>query len=917
MVRVYPGPLRGRSEPVANAISAVRSAVHHGSSSLIMVSGPPGIGKTALLREVSSQTARMDVRVASGGCEPMDQVTPGAPVIAALRKGRSPLVDAEEYEQIVALSGQPLLLAERIAAVLESAVASGPVLVCLDDWQWADRVSRFITRMLLDRFFGLPVLWLFASRDEDALTDLAGSDPGSIEHIRLAPLTTADLVDIAQDRLGRLPDARTRSFLDAAAGSPLLATQLLDDLALAEVPGNQNTLSLRFNTAVAERLSQVSHDARTLVGLVAVAGRPVSPREALYMLSTADNAGVGDAVAEACASGLIEADGDSMATPHDLVRDAIVAAMPREDVRTFHRRLARYYFESKGDVLLAAAHASDAAMPGDVTSALILVTAAERLEDVSPDDAGDLAVRAFRILAREHEEWLAMGRRCLSVLRRTERTDDAINVADRILARIDDTNVAGEVESEAAQALWLGGRLGQLLTRVERVLANGPLAPTVEARLRSASALANSRLLSGQHAAKLAEAALEGARASADSEAIVLALRASGEAARNRALHREALKSFRELRTLRGSLHLSDEITELQFLDRYDHAQTLLDEARANSADRTTAILPALQCAQIWQDYNLGRSDEAEAGARTLLEFGRELGNNLYALDAIVVQTAVALLRGDTEVGATRFAAAERLAGADNEVCRPALMVMRGWLRVSQGDIAAATAAFGPLMSGDAKTCNYWPLWPCWMGLFFAVGSAAADQRFTDMVVQEAEIAAERNPGVASFEGLALNVRGRSTGDLSLIAESAQVLARSPRPLLRAFGAESYGEALLAIGDRSAGLAQLDSAWDNYDRIGAIKYRNKVQSVMSDAGTRRRAKWAAAAARPSSGWGALTEAERRVAALVASGHTNRSAAKELGVSVNTVGTHLRLVFSKLKIQSRVQLVNILHAEGRG
>ncbi|MGW0971200.1 AAA family ATPase [Streptomyces sp. NPDC002516] len=588
MVRVYPGPLRGRSEPVAIAMSAMRNAVRHGSSSLIMVSGPPGIGKTALMREVSSQAARMDVRVAAGGCEPMGQVVPGAPVIAALRKGHPPLAGTEEYEQILALSDQPLMLAERIAAVLESAAASGPVLVCLDDWQWADHVSRFIMRMLLDRLIGLPVLWAVAGRDEDTLADLAESDPGSVEHIRLAPLTTADLVDIAQDRLGHLPDARTRGFLDAAAGSPLLATQLLDDVARAAVQGNRNTVSLRFNTSIAEHLAELSPDARTLVGLVAVASRPVAPKEALYVLSSTDDVYAGDAVAEACASGLIEADGDTMAMPHELVREAIVAAMPSPTVRTLHGRLAGYYFESKGDVLLAAAHARDAATPGDVTSALILMTAAERLVDVSPEDAGDLAVRAFRTLSRQQEQWLALGRRCLSVLRRTERTDDAIAVADLVLAHVDDKNVSGEVESEAAQALWLGGRLGQLLTRVERVLAGGPLDPAIEARLRAAGALANSRLMKGQDAAELAETALKDARASADSEAITLALRARGEVARNRAFHREALQSFRELRAHTGALHLADEITALQFLDRYDHALTLLNEARAQYADRTT-----------------------------------------------------------------------------------------------------------------------------------------------------------------------------------------------------------------------------------------------------------------------------------------------------------------------------------------
>lgn len=59
---------------------------------------------------------------------------------------------------------------------------------------------------------------------------------------------------------------------------------------------------------------------------------------------------------------------------------------------------------------------------------------------------------------------------------------------------------------------------------------------------------------------------------------------------------------------------------------------------------------------------------------------------------------------------------------------------------------------------------------------------------------------AGRNPGVASFEGVALNIRGNSSGDLDTTARSAEVLARSPRPIPRAFGADSYGRALLTAG---------------------------------------------------------------------------------------------------------------------
>ncbi|HME74396.1 MAG TPA: LuxR C-terminal-related transcriptional regulator [Mycobacterium sp.] len=81
---------------------------------------------------------------------------------------------------------------------------------------------------------------------------------------------------------------------------------------------------------------------------------------------------------------------------------------------------------------------------------------------------------------------------------------------------------------------------------------------------------------------------------------------------------------------------------------------------------------------------------------------------------------------------------------------------------------------------------------------------------------------------------------------------------------------------------------------------------------MRQAGVRR-AKWVSDynGSEPQS----LTEGERRVVYLFADGHTDKSAAKALGISVNTVGTHLRSAYSKLGVQSRVQLVNALRERG--
>jgi DNA-binding CsgD family transcriptional regulator len=59
---------------------------------------------------------------------------------------------------------------------------------------------------------------------------------------------------------------------------------------------------------------------------------------------------------------------------------------------------------------------------------------------------------------------------------------------------------------------------------------------------------------------------------------------------------------------------------------------------------------------------------------------------------------------------------------------------------------------------------------------------------------------------------------------------------------------------------------------------------------------------------------ALTPTELRVAELVCAGHTNSSAARELFVSASTISTHLRSIYAKLHVNSRVLLVLALQAE---
>jgi DNA-binding CsgD family transcriptional regulator len=233
-------------------------------------------------------------------------------------------------------------------------------------------------------------------------------------------------------------------------------------------------------------------------------------------------------------------------------------------------------------------------------------------------------------------------------------------------------------------------------------------------------------------------------------------------------------------------------------------------------------------------------------------------------------------------------------------------------LSTQQGDIDGARRILSELLETSRRMRSYWAWWPCYATVLFSIGLISGATNISERTVEFADEGARRNPGVATLNGLALNLRGLLSRDLGMVAESVKILEHSPRPILRAAAAENYGRVLLAVGERESGLDNLDAAWDLYDHIGALSPRARVQRMMREAGARR-PKWVGDHAEVDKA--SLTEAERRVAYLIANGHTNKSAAKSLGITTNTVGTHLRSIYAKLGVQSRVQLANALRELG--
>jgi DNA-binding CsgD family transcriptional regulator len=905
------GPLRGRDHELSTALAVIRRTRTHGASGVVLISGNAGVGKTALLSEICRQAAHMNIRFARSKCDEIEQAWPGAPMVGLLRTGRDPLLAAPEFQEISALTAEPLLLVDRIAGHLARLADGQRLLIAVDDVQWADRVSRYALRALISRLIGVPVVWVLASRSDDVGLAVSAADSVGVEHIRLGPLADPAITDIARDRLGPNIDARVEQMLDAAGGNAFLAVQIIDGVAQHDETGGMDGIPAQFRSAVRQRLTDLSVVARRLVEAVAVAGRPVSIIDLAEVCETNGSPAHGKAVNDAVASALVKSTGAELNFGHDLVRDAVYELIAPDVRRRLHARFARHFVDNVGDRVLGAAHARVAVSVGDDASARIMLGAAEALITTSAVDAADLALQAFRTLRPGQSHWLELGERAVSVLSRTQRAADTIAVADVLLATVDDADVVGRIETHTVKPIWLSGHSTALLERADRAIARAGTRNDLVARFRAARALAHTRILAADQATAEADAALAEGRASHDHDALALALQAAGEAAHNERRHQLALKYFRELRSVTGVPYLAEEIMELQLLDRYDDAQMLLDGAAGDSGAKVGSILPDLLFAQLKQHYNLGRLQEADQTASSLIELGQVTGTTVHFVEGILMRTTVALLRGQSELAAQRLRPALRLAD-DDAMRHPGLSLLSGWLTTQQGDVDGGRRILSELLETSERSRSYWAWWPCFATVLFSIGLISGATNITERTVEFAEEGARRNPDVATLNGLALNLRGVLAGDLSMVAESVKILQHSPRPILRATGAEGYGRLLVAAGEREAALGELDVAWDLYDRMGALAPRARVQRLMREAGARR-AKWVSDQTKANEV--SLTEAERRVAYLIANGHTNKSTAKSLGISINTVGTHLRSIYSKLGVQSRVQLANILRAPG--
>ncbi|MET9018351.1 AAA family ATPase [Actinopolymorpha sp. NPDC004070] len=907
--------LRGRSAEVDTTLRVLAETATTGRSTVLVVSGEAGLGKTALVERARAQAQRDGFTACVGKAEELDRISPMATLLLALRGGRTPLLSEGDLAAVGPLLDQQLWLVDRIAAPLEERAQQTPILIAVDDVQWADPLTLFALRLLPPRLSSSPIVWLLTARDTPATsTELSQVIPRDlpVHQITLEPLSPTAMRELATDRLGTEPGPRLARLLQGTAGNPFLVTELLEGVLSEEmVEGGDVTESgpgvpTKLRTALRRRLSGPYKDVWSLLQAGSVLGGTFSIDDAAALRRVP----VSDLLPSlhgALAEGMLVDTGLHVTFRHDLIREAAYEDLTPTARRVLHRSAAEHLLATGRTPVDAAHHLMAGASAGDRDAANVLRRAAAEVAPQSPTTAVSLITHAYNLLPRRDRLRLEVGQEVVDIFVRARRVQDAIFTADELLRTSPDAETAARIHSRLARPLWDLGLDERLLDRVTEALELDGISPQVRALLLAQRALALSRSDEPDAAVRAAHVALADADEAGDVDARTTALRALGHAAATDGRYADALDFFQQVRAVHGGPAHAGELRALALLDRYDEARDGLSRSRREAEEHGgTWEVPAFGWLEAAVDLAASRLDEAEAGARTIVRLAEDLQEYGYRLQAYALLTRIAQLRGDLRQAGEYAAEARRWTRSDVRLASAQGTLSHAqWLDAS-GDAAGATRLLAAAADSPAALTRHTAAGYADLPTVVRIALRGKDTALAQRAALLAQQYADRNPGVATAAGSALHAKALLEDDVDLFGEAVAVLRDSPRLLSRASAAEDHGRALVAHGRRELGVAELDRAWDAYVALGATGEARRVQRRLQSTGARRR-RWMATTRRPRTGWDALTDTERRVASLVAEGRTNRDVAQTLSLSPNTVGTHLRSIFGKLGVSSRVQL----------
>lgn len=921
-------------------------AAAEGDGSLIVVLGPPGAGKSALLAATAHLARRRGLRVvtASGGeleiefpfgiarqlFEPaLTGLT--ADRRAALLEGAAGLAAPIVLDAPTVAGESSFALLHGLYWLTANLASEGPLVLIVDDAHWADRPSLEWLHYLGRRLGGLPVAVVVAARpaepDSQAeLTRLLAEHPDTHQLVP-APLSEAATGRLVGMALSDSPDdALVHACWQATRGNPFLIKELLRDVAeRASAPGTDWATEISrigpasISRMVLVRLARIGPDAVGLAQAAAVLGGQARLDRvgALAGLPGERAAPAADAMIEA---GVL-ASADPVTFTHPVVQTAIYHDVPPANRAQAHARAADLLVKAGVEAEEVAVHLARAQPAGRPATVDVLIEVAGAALDRG---ARDLAIdRLERALAEPPEpNQLPTVLHLLGVTRAFHGDPSGISHLEKARQLCTLPAQRADIARDLAMTLMFSLRMRDAVDvvreAVDELRPNDPdAALIVEAQL-----LGTSRVIPGLHldiAAGLdrmrAHIPAIGSTLSRSDRFALLSIAVWGTQRLQHTAEEAATLSLRALDE--GALLASEPVEtgglivnglNLLFADRFAEARAFFDAIVSEAQRRAslTAYLQAL-CMRALVAYRVGDLLDGEADAQESLAvletphpflLPMQLG---VLVDLLVERGALA----DAEATLNRFGMTGPLAGDFHDSY---LLLGRGHLRLAQGRPADAADDF--LHAGRILLACDMPNPAILNWRSRAAIALSHDSRPAEAIdLADEELALTERFGAPRALGIALHARGIIDPDrthrIELLQRAVDVLRPTPAVLEHARALTDLGAALRRSNRRVAAREPLRAAVDLADRCHATALAERATEELRATGAKPRR-------RASTGVEALTHSERRVAQHAAEGRSNRDIAQALFITVKTVEDHLSRSYTKLGISGRAELPSLLH-----
>src|ERR1700757_5052315 len=274
-------PMRGRAGEV-KVIGARMTALVQGRGGVLVIEGPPGIGKSRLLTEVLALADKSAVRALFGEAFEYQQTVPFFALFMATLHADPPVGDADALRRLGGSEDLRYWVVHDLADAIGAAAAQNPLAIVLEDIHWADTGTLLALRSLATARPDVPVLWILTARTgaggpavQETLSVLQRANATVL---RVAAMTPGAVAEMVCDVVRANADESLLKLAAKAHGNPFLVGELVGGLGeegRLKVNGGRavatgDALPLRLGAGMQQRLDHLSSDAGEVVRVASV-----------------------------------------------------------------------------------------------------------------------------------------------------------------------------------------------------------------------------------------------------------------------------------------------------------------------------------------------------------------------------------------------------------------------------------------------------------------------------------------------------------------------------------------------------------------------------------------------------------------------------------------------------------------------